>query len=102
MESQWKNAVKRFVLNNLGQFDQEDLDTWLEGEFDLTPLLEPFLRTMKDHRDVILAEMHQLSPSEILDRFVVEHPELSISDKQKALVRVGKELELMKAALRRA
>jgi hypothetical protein len=102
LESQWKNAVKRFVLNNLGQFDQEDLDTWLEGEFDLTPLLEPVLKTMGDYRDVILAEMHQLSPSEILDRFVVEHPELSIPDKQKALVRVGRELELMKAVLQRA
>jgi hypothetical protein len=101
LESQWKNAVKRFVLNNLGQFDQEDLDTWLEGERDLTPLLEPVLKTMGGHRDVILAEMHQLSPSEILDRFVVEHPELSIPDKQKALVRVGRELELMKAVLQR-
>lgn len=102
MESQWKNAVKRFVLNNLGQFDQEDLDIWLEGERDLTPLLEPVLKMMGDHRDVILAEMHQLSPSEILDRFVAEHPELSIPDKQKALVRVGRELELMKAVLQRA
>lgn len=102
MESQWKSAVKRFVLNNMGQFDQEDFDTWLEGDFDLTPLLEPVLKTMGSHRDVILAEMHQLSPSEILDRYVVEHPEISVSDKDKALVRVGKELELMKAVLRSA
>jgi len=99
LEAKWKNAVKRFVLNNLGQLDQEDFDAWLDGEADLAPLLEPALRAMKGVRDPILAEMHMLSPAEIYDRFRIEHPEIEVSDSQRAIVRIGKELELMKAVL---
>lgn len=100
MEAEHKRGVRQFILNNLGQLDQEDYDAWLEGDFDLTPLLEPVLRAMKQHRDLILAELHQISPAEILDRWMMEHPELDMGDKDRALVRVGRELELMKNVLR--
>jgi hypothetical protein len=100
LESEWKKAVHRFVLNNLGQMEQEEFDAWLDGDLELAPLLAPFLRTQKQHRDAILRELYQISPSEIYDRFRAEHPELVFGDSQKVIVRIGKELEGMKEVLR--
>lgn len=96
-EAEWKTAVKRFLLNNLGQMDQELLEAWLDDELDLAPLLEQPLRALSQHRDQIMRELHQISPQEIFDRFRQEHPELVFSDKTKAIVKIGREIEAMKA-----
>ncbi len=99
MEAEFKKVVRRFLLNNFGQMGQEELDMWLEGEFDLEPLLEEPLSAMSKYRDLLLRELHQISPGEILDSLQKEHPELVFSDSEKAMVRIGKELEAMKAFL---
>lgn len=99
MQSEWRAAVQRFLLNNLGQLDQEDLEVWLDGDLKLHELLEPFLKTMTPYRAQVMRELHQTSPAEILDKFVVEHPELNIRDKDLATVRIGKEIEGIKAIL---
>jgi len=96
MEAEWKKAVQRFLLNNLGQMDQDDLDAWMADDLDLAPLLEQPLRALAAHRDQIMRELHQISPPEIFDRFQKEHPELVFSDKNKALVKIGREIQAMK------
>lgn len=99
MEAEWKKALQRFLLNNLGQMDQGDVEAWLDDELDIAPLLEQPLRALAQHRDQILREMHQLSPPEIFDRFQTEHPELVFSDKTKAIVKIGREIETLKGFL---
>jgi len=79
--------------------EQEELDAWLDDELDIAPFLEPVLKSMMAHRDSIIRELHQISPPEIFDRFQAEHPELVFRDKDKAIVRIGKELESMKAIM---
>lgn len=97
MEAEWKKAIQRFILNNLGQMEQEELDAWLDDELDIAPFLEPPLRAMGQHRDTILRELHQISPAEVFDRFQKEHPELVFRDKDRAVVKIGKELEALKS-----
>jgi hypothetical protein len=99
MEAEWKKAIQRFLLNNLGQMDQDEVDAWLADDFDLAPLLEPPLKAQSGYRDHILRELHQVSPPEIFDRLQKEHPELSFPDKNKAVTKIGKELESLKAIL---
>jgi hypothetical protein len=97
MEAEWKKAIRRFLLNNLGQLDQEDLEAWLDGEFDLAALLEPPLRALYQYKSIMLAEMHQISPAEIFDGLKAEHPELTFPDGNKAVLRIGQELAALKA-----
>ena len=99
METQWRRAIQRFILNNLEQLDQEGIDSWLAGEIDIAPSMQEPLKAISQHRDMILREMHQMSPPEIFDRFVAERPEIVFSDKDKAIVRIGKELESLKLFL---
>jgi hypothetical protein len=99
MEAKWNTVVQRFLLNNLGQMDQELLEAWLEDALEIAPLLEEPLRALSSHRDQILREMHQITPQEIFDRFQKEHPELTFSDKTRAIVKIGKEIEAMKRIL---
>ena len=99
MKAEWKKAVQRFILNNLGQMDQDDVDAWVEGELEIAPLLEPPLRALSQHRDQILRELYQVTATELFDRFQKEHPELVFKDKDKAILRIGKELEGLKAIL---
>jgi hypothetical protein len=99
MEAEWRKAIQRFLLNNLGQMDQDEIDAWLEDEFELAPLLEPPLKALSGYRDHILREFHQVSPPEIFDRLQKEHPELVFRDKNKAMTKIGKELESLKAIL---
>jgi hypothetical protein len=99
LDVQWKKAIQRFVLNNLEELGQEDVDAWLAGEIEIAPLMEEPLKAMSQHRDMILREMHQMSPPEIFDRLVDERPELVFPDKNKAIVRIGKELEAIKLFL---
>ena len=96
VEAEWKKAIQRFLLNNLGQMEQEEVDAWLEGELELAPLLEPPLRALYEHKGRMMAELHQISPAEIFDRLQIEHPELSFPDRNKAILRVGHELEMLK------
>ena len=96
---QWKRAIQRFILNNLEQLNQEDMDAWLAGEIEIAPSMEEPLKALSQHRDLILREMHQMSPAEIFDRLISERPELVFPDKDKAIVRIGKELESLKLFL---
>jgi len=100
MQMEWKKAITRFMLNNLGQMDQEDVEVWLNDEFDLAPLLEPPLRAQAQYRDQIMRELHQISPAEVFDRFHEEHPELVFQDRNKAIVKIGRELESLKGIVR--
>jgi hypothetical protein len=97
IQAEWRKAIQRFILNNLGQMDQEDVEAWLDDELDIAPLLEDPMKAQAQHRDQILRELHQMSPSEIFDRFQKEHPELVFSDNDKAIVKIGKEIEGLKA-----
>ncbi|TFG70179.1 MAG: hypothetical protein E4H25_02885 [Methanomassiliicoccus sp.] len=97
MEAEWRKAMFRFILNNIGQLDQDEFDSWADDDFDLAPLLVPFLKTMSVHRDRILAEMHQMFPAEVFDRFKVEHPEIAIDSADKVIFKIGKELEAIKS-----
>ncbi len=97
MKAEWNKAIQRFILNNLGQMDQDDVDAWIDGELELAPMLEPPLRAQCQHRDQILRELHQITAMEIFDRFSKEHPNLVFRDKDEVIVRIGKELETLKA-----
>ena len=97
MKAEWNKAIQRFILNNMGQMDQDDVDAWIEGELALAPMLEPPLRALSQYRDQILRELHQITAMEVFDRFHGEHPELLFKDKNRAIVRIGKELEALKA-----
>jgi len=97
VKAEWNRAIQRFILNNLGQMDQTDVDAWVEGALELAPMLEPPLRAQSQYRDQILREFHQITAMEIFDRFQKEHPELVFKDKNQAMVRIGKELEALKA-----
>lgn len=97
MKAEWNKAIQRFILNNLGQMDQDDVDAWIDGELELAPMLEPPLRAQSPYRDQILRELHQITAMEIFDRFSIEHPDLVFQDKNKVIVRIGKELEALKA-----
>jgi hypothetical protein len=99
MECEWKAAIRRFLLNNLGQMEQDEVDAWLDGDLDLAPLLEPVLKAAGENTRYILAEMHQISPAEIFDMLRKEHPELTFPDDDTPLLKIGKELEAMKRAL---
>jgi len=96
---QWRRAIQRFILNNLEQLGQEDIDAWLAGEIEIAPMMEEPLKAISQHRDMILREMYQMSPPEIFDRFMEERPEIVFQDKTKAIVRIGKELETLKLFL---
>ncbi|MCJ7607990.1 MAG: hypothetical protein MUO94_09145 [Thermoplasmata archaeon] len=99
MESEWKTAIKRFLLNNLGQMEQDEVDAWLEGDLALAPLLEPVLKAAVKHRGCILGELHQISPAEVFDMLRKEHPELDFPDNGAAILKIGGELEEMKRTL---
>ncbi len=96
MEAEWRKALFRFILNNIGQLDQDEFDSWVDDDFDLAPLLAPFLKTMSVHRDRILAEMHQIFPAEVFDRFKAEHPEIVMDSGDRVIFKIGKELEALK------
>lgn len=99
MDAVWKHAVRRFILNHMGQMTQDDVDAWINEEIELAPGMEEQLETLSRYRDFILRELHQLSPPEVFDMYCQEHPEIAFPDKQKALVRIGKELDELKQFL---
>lgn len=99
MEAEWKKAIRRFLLNNLGQMEQAEVDAWLSDDLDIAPLLEPPIKAMSKYRAQVLRELHQISPGEIFDALREEHPDLVFPDHDKALVKIGRELETLKAML---
>lgn len=99
MDSIWRHAVRRFILNHMGRMTQEDVDAWMDEEFDLAPIMQEQLEPLSDYRDSILRELHQLSPPEVFDMYCREHPDVTFSDRTKALVRIGKELDSLKLFL---
>lgn len=99
MDAVWKHAVRRFILNHMGQMTQDDIDAWMNEEIELAPGMEEQLESLSQYRDSILRELHQLSPPEVFDMYCQEHPEIAFPDKQKALVRIGKELDELKLFL---
>ncbi|MEM0343225.1 MAG: hypothetical protein QXJ32_05005 [Thermoplasmata archaeon] len=99
MDAVWKHAVRRFILNHMGQMTQDDVDAWVNEEIELAPGMEEQLEALSQYRDFILRELHQLSPPEVFDMYCKEHPEIAFPDKHKALVRIGKELDELKLFL---
>ena len=99
MEVEWKRAIQWFIVNSLGDMSQEEVDAWLREETSLAPIIEEPLKALSQHRDNILRDMYQMSPPEVFDRFLQEHPEIVFEDKDRAIVRIGKELEAIKAFL---
>jgi hypothetical protein len=99
MEVEWKRAIQWFIVNSLGDMSQEDIDAWLREELTLAPALEEPLKALSQHRDNILRDMYQMSPPEVFDRFLQEHPEITFEDNDRAIVRIGKELEAIKTFL---
>lgn len=92
LRSEWKALLIRFLLNNLGKLTQDEVDMWLEEKLALAQLLEPALRKLAPHRDAVLRELYQISPSEIFDIWRIEHPELIFPDTDVVIVRIGQEL----------
>lgn len=99
MKSVWKGAVERFVLNHLEQMGHDELAQWLEGNIEIAANMESTLWSLKDHKETILRELNALSPSEVFDIYQKERPGNRIRDKDKAIVRIGNELEAMKTYL---
>ena len=99
MKSVWKGAVERFVLNHLEKMGHDELALWLEGKTDISKNMESTLWSLREHKDTILRELHALSPAEIWDMYEKERPENRVEDKEKALVRIGDELQAMKGYL---
>jgi len=99
MKSVWKGAVERFVLNHLEQMGDEELSEWLQGNVQIASNMESTLWSLRDHKETILRELNALSPAEVFDIYQKERPENRITDKNKAIVRIGNELQSMKAYL---
>jgi hypothetical protein len=99
MKSVWRGAVERFVLNHMEQMGHEQLAQWLEGNLDIASNMESTLWSLREHKETILRELNALSPAEVFDMYQKERPGNRITEKDKAIVRIGKELEAMKAYL---
>jgi hypothetical protein len=84
------------MVRSMCQLDQEEFDAWLEGDIDLAPFFSPLFETVSKHRDAFLRELHQISPAEVYDRFSKEDHGLKVEDGVKAVLRIGKELQMMK------
>jgi len=99
MKSIWRGAVERFVLNHLEKMNDVEFAKWLDGDVRMASKMETTLSSLGDHRETILRELNAISPAELLDMYRKERPGRIIPDKDKALVRIGSELQAMKAYL---
>jgi hypothetical protein len=82
----------RFVLDNLGRMDQDEVDAWLHDAVPFAQLLEPALQNLAPYRDMVLREIYQISPSEVFDTWRLEHPEILFPDNDVVIVKIGQEL----------
>ncbi len=96
MKSAWKSALMKLITNSLGSLEQDEVDAWLRGDVAIAPLLEPPLRNIASHRDTVLRELYQISPSEVIDVWRSEHPEILFPEGNVVIVRVGQELLAMR------
>lgn len=92
LKSAWRSAITRFVLDNLGRMDQDEVEAWLHDEIAFAQLLEPALRNLAPYKDMVLRELFQISPSEIFDVWRLEHPEILFPDTDVVIVKIGQEL----------
>ena len=92
LRSEWKVLLTRFLLNNLGKLTQDEVDMWLDDRLAFAELIEPALKNLAPHRDAVLRELYQISPSELFDVWRIEHPELRFPDTDVVIVRIGQEL----------
>lgn len=97
LEADWKKALQRLLLDGLGGMDQEEVDAWLGREFDIAPMMKVLFERMAPYRDMVLREIYQISPSELFDRWRLEHPEILFEDTDKAIVRLGSELHAIRS-----
>lgn len=101
MESEERKALYHLVLSSMGQLaDRDEFGAWVDGEIQLAPLFEPVLQSVRGRRDAFIRELHQMFPAEVMDRFIAERPEVDIGDRVQVIVRIGKELEDIKAIVR--
>lgn len=101
MESREREAVYHLVLTSMDQLlERDEFDAWVDGEVELAPLFRPVFESVARQRDSFMRELHQIFPAEVFDRFVARHPEVAAGDGTKVIVRIGKELEAMKAIVR--
>ena len=99
MKSVWRGAVERFVLNHMEKMEQEELERWLDGKLSISSNMESTLWSLKEHKEALLRELNALSPAEIWDMYQKERPGNGIKDNDKAIVRIGNELQSMKSYL---
>lgn len=98
MESREREALYHLVLSSMDQLlERDEFDAWLAGEIELAPLFRPVFESVARQRDNFLRELHQIFPAEVFDRLVAKHPELDMGDGTEVIVRIGKELQAMKA-----
>ena len=86
-------------MNHLEQMDHAELTEWLEGNVKIASNMEATLWSLREHKETILRELNALSPAEVLDMYLKERPGNRIADKNKAIVRIGEELQAMKLYL---
>ncbi|MEW5748612.1 MAG: hypothetical protein AB1793_07530 [Candidatus Thermoplasmatota archaeon] len=98
MESKAREALYHLVLSSMDQLiERGDFDAWLEGDIELAPLFRPVFESVARQRDTFIRELHQMFPAEVVDRLRARHPDLDMGDGTRAIVRVGREIEAMKA-----
>jgi hypothetical protein len=98
VESKAREALYHLVLSSMDQLlERDDFDAWVDGELELAPLYRPIFESVARQRDTFIRELHQMFPAEVVDRFRARHPELDLGDGTQLIVRVGKEIEAMKA-----
>lgn len=97
MDSREREALYHLVLSSMEQLmDRDEFDAWIEGEIDIAPLLKPILESVASQRNTLIRELHQMFPAEVLDRFIAKRPDAYLGDKTQAIVRIGRELQMMK------
>lgn len=97
LKADWKNTLQRLLLDGLGGMGQEEVDAWMGEEFDLAPMMKAAFESMAPYRDMLLREIYQISPSELFDRWRLEHPELVFENTDRAIVRLGSELHAIRS-----
>ncbi len=97
MESKAREALYHLVLSSMDQLlERGEFDGWVEGDIEVAPLFRPVFESVSRQRDTFIRELYQMFPAEVLDRFMERHPGVDVGDKTLAIVRIGKELQVMK------
>lgn len=98
MESKEREALYHLFLTSMDQLvERDEFDAWVEGEIELAPLFRPVFESVALQKATFIRELHQMFPAEVFDRFLEKHPEVVVPDRTALIVRIGKELQGMKA-----